>query len=359
MPVTHTWFGIETELAVGLAMLLTLTAYALLAGADFGAGIWDLLATGPRRSQQREILAKAIGPVWEANHVWMIFLIVILFSAFPSAFAALSIALFAPFHLVLVGIVLRGAAFVFRLHHDVASIHWRVWASIFGAASVITPFLLGATLSAVSSGGIRMAGDTVVVDPVLAWFSPVSLLVGALTLAICAYLAAVYLTVETQGPVQEDFRNRALGVWAVVAVLPAILLPLVARQAPLLWEHFARPEALPPMVLGLLFAAASGWAVFTRRYKLGRAFAVAEVVILLWGWAFAQWPYLIYPDFTVYNSAAPGPSIRFLLSTLPFGFGLLIPSLVLLFAVFKGAPKSGSGARQPLPTSGSPEQEPD
>lgn len=335
MQGTPLWFGASAEFLVGLAMLLVITAYTVLAGADFGGGIWDLLASGPRRNEQRHAISGAIGPVWEANHVWMIFLVVILFSAFPPAFAALSVALFVPFHLVLVGIILRGAAFVFRLHHDVATPHWRTWTTIFGAASTITPFILGATLSAVSSGGIRVLGGQVTVNPLQAWFSPVSLLTGALTLAICSYLAAVYLTVETQGPLQEDFRLRALWAWLVVAVLPAILLPLVAWQAPLLWEHFARPASAGPMTGGIMLAVASGWAVWHRRYRLARTLAVAEVIVLLWGWAFAQWPYLIYPDLTVYNSASSGPAIRFLLSTLPVGFGMLIPSLWLLFTVFK------------------------
>lgn len=342
MRTAHTWLGLEAEVAAGLAMLLALTAYAVLAGADFGGGIWDLLAGGPRRQEQRHAIARAIGPVWEANHVWLIFLIVILFTAFPPAFAALSIALFTPFHLALAGIVLRGAAFVFRAHHDVASVHWRLWSSVFGAASTVTPFILGATLSAVASGGIRSVNGAVVVDPVQAWFSPVSLLVGVLTLAICAYLAAVYLTVETDGELQEDFRRRALGAWAAVAVLPAVLLPLVAAHSPRLWQHFTRPQSLPPMIGGAVLALLSGWAVRARRYRLARALAVAEVIVLLWGWAFAQWPYLIYPDLTVYNSAASGPALRFLLNTLPFGFGVLIPSLWLLFAVFKGGARPGS-----------------
>jgi cytochrome bd ubiquinol oxidase subunit II len=175
------------------------------------------------------------------------------------------------------------------------------------------------------------------VDPAQTWLSPVSLLTGALTLGICAYLAAVFLTVETSGEVREDFRKRALAAWAVVAVLPAILLVLVAYGQPLLWEHFARIESMPPMALGVVLAAVSGWAVYKRKYKLARTTAVAEVVILLWGWAMAQWPYLIYPDVTVYNSAGSTPAIRFLLQTLPVGFAMLIPSLWLLFAVFKGS----------------------
>lgn len=336
MQTPHTWMGMEAEVAVGLAMLLALTAYAIFAGADFGGGIWDLLATGSRRREQQKAIENAMGPVWEANHVWLIFLIVILFTSFPTAFAALSIAFFLPLHLVLFGIILRGASFVFRANADVTSVHWQAWARVFGIASVVTPFLLGATLGAVSSGGIRVSGGAVSVDPSLAWFSPVSLIFGALTLAACAYLAAVFLTVETEGDLQEDFRLRSLGAAAAVAVLAALLLPLVQTGAPQLWEHLAKPSSVGPMLSGLVLAVGSFWAVASRRYHFGRFLAVAQVVVVLGGWAFGQWPYIIYPDLTVYNSAASGPSMRFLLSTLPFGFGLLIPSLLLLFAVFKG-----------------------
>ncbi|MDB4894306.1 MAG: cytochrome bd quinol oxidase subunit 2 apoprotein [Firmicutes bacterium] len=336
MNPANNWLGLPVLHAVGLTLLLALTAYVLTAGADFGGGIWDLLANGPRRDKQREVIAHAIGPIWEANHVWLIFVVVIMFTAFPPAFGALSIALFIPFHLLLGGIVLRGGAFIFRSHEEVASPRWRRWAAIFGAASVISPFILGATLSAVSSGGIRVVNGYVTVNTALAWFSPLSLLVGALTLAICAYLAAVYLTVETQGEIQEDFRRRALGAWAVVAILPAILLILVARHSPLLWAHFASLEARVPMAIGIVLAIGSGWAMWARRYKLGRILAMAEVAILLWGWAFAQWPYIIFPDVTAANSAAPVPTLRFLLNTLPYGFAILIPSLIFLFAVFKG-----------------------
>jgi len=336
------WFGLDAHALVGVAMLLALTAYAVLGGADFGGGIWDLLATGERRRERQEAIAHAIGPVWEANHVWLIFMIVILFTAFPRAFGALSIAFFAPLHLALVGIVLRGAAFVFRANMDPESPQWRTWASVFGAASTVTPFLLGTALGAVSSGGIRVTNGTVAVDPLQTWFSPVSLLIGALTLALFAYLAAVYLTVETEGAVREDFRARALGAGGAVALLAAVLIPLIARRSPLIWEHLSEPLSLPPMLMGALLAALSGWAVWTRRYILARATAVAEIVILLWGWAFAQWPYIIYPDLTVYNAAAPAPTIRFLLTSLPFGFALLIPSLWFLFTVFKGHPRGAS-----------------
>ncbi len=322
--------------AAALLALAGLTAYALLGITDFGGGVWDLLARGPRASAQRLAIARAMGPVWEANHVWLIFVIVILFTAFPPAFAALSVALFAPFHLVLVGIVLRGAAFVFRGHGADVAGPQRAWASLFGAASVVTPFLLGTALAAISSGAIRVSGEVVQAHP-SAWLGPFALAVGALTLSLGAYLAAVYLTVETSGALQEDFRRRALAAGAVVAVLAAVTLPLTAAHAPWLWSRLARPQTAPVLWAGLALALLSAWAVRERRYRLARVAAALEVTAVLWGWALAQWPYLIYPDVTVEAAAASPTVLRFVLLTLPVGGSLLAASLGLLFAVFKGA----------------------
>jgi cytochrome d ubiquinol oxidase subunit II len=332
----QTWFGLDPVVAAGGVMLLAITAYAVLAGADFGGGIWDLLARGPRREEHRQAIARAMGPVWEANHVWLIFVNVILFSVFPPAYRALGVAFFGLFHLVLVGIVLRGAAFAFRSGAPADSRQWRLWSPVFGAASTITPFLLGVAVSAISGGGIRVRpGGEVVVDPALTWFSPVSLLMGLLTVALCAYLAAVFLTVETGGEVREDFRRRSLWAGGVMAVLAAALLPLLPTAMPHLWDHLTRPVSAFPLVVGVGLALLSAAAVHTRRYRLARVAAVGEVIVLLGGWAFGQWPYLIYPDVTAQSAAAPGPAFHFLLNTLPVGLAILLPSLWLLYRVFK------------------------
>ncbi|MGE5674845.1 MAG: cytochrome d ubiquinol oxidase subunit II [Mycobacterium leprae] len=340
--------GADSVVVLGAVMLAALTAYAVLAGADFGGGIWDLLASGPTRDDQRRAIAQAIEPVWEANHVWLIFIAVILFTAFPPAFAALCIAGFGPFHVALIGIILRGSAFVFRNYSGDRSGAWQTWASVFGAASVVTPFLMGTMLGAASSGGIRVTGATVSTDPLHAWFSPVSLTIGALALALCAYLAAVYITLETEGAVQEAFRRRALGSGAIVALLALLLLPLTANYSPLLWQHLSRPQSFLPMLTGAVLAVLSAWALLRRRYVLARLSAVAEVVIVLWGWAFGQWPYLIYPDLTAYGSVSPAPTVRFVLRALPFGFALLLPSLWFLFSVFKS--RRTGPPNEPLPT---------
>src|SRR6266542_2091473 len=154
---------------LAFVMFCTLVIYAVLAGADFGAGVWDLLSRGPRSASQRRAVAEAIGPVWEANHVWLIFLIVLLFTCFPSAYAAASTALFWPLHLVLIGIVLRGAAFVFRAYGATTIGAKAVWSRIFGAASALTPMLLGMCLGAVSAGGIRVKGGALLSESLSAW----------------------------------------------------------------------------------------------------------------------------------------------------------------------------------------------
>lgn len=325
------------EMYAGLWMLLALTAYSFLGAADFGGGVWDLLAGGPRATEHRRLISRAMGPVWEANHVWLIFFLVVLFSAFPPVFAALSVAMFLPFHLVLAGIVLRGAAFVFRSYAPYDSVASRVWASVFGAASIITPFLLGAALGAVSSGAIRVQGGSVQANLAAALLGPFPLLVGFLTLALGAYLAAVYLTVEAPaGEVREDFRRRALWAGGAVALLAALLLPVMQRAVPWLAGGLLHPQALPLLLAGLLLTLAAAWALWLRRYYLARFASVAEVITLLWGWSLAQWPYLIYPDLTMLNSAAPPQILRFLLRLMPMGLVLLLPSLWLLFRVFKG-----------------------
>jgi cytochrome d ubiquinol oxidase subunit II len=321
---------------VAAAGLLGVILYGVLGGADFGGGVWDLFAGGPRRDEQRAAIARAMGPVWEANHVWLIFVIVLLFTGFPAGFAALSIGLFGLFHLVLLGISLRGAAFVFRGPEVVQRGPGR-WGTVFGAASVITPALLGMAIGAVSAGGPRARTGLVHLAGELPWFAPVSLAIGALALALCAYLAAVYLTVETEGELQGDFRRRALLAGTVVVGLAALALPLLAWEAPHLWRGLLSRRAAPVLVTGAAAALLSGWALLRRRYRLARTAAVVQVSLLLSGWGLAQYPYLTYPDMTLQDVAAPEATLRFVLYALPIGLGLVVPSLWLLFRVFKGA----------------------
>lgn len=338
------------DLASGLA-LVGLMAYGVLGGADFGGGIWDLFASGPRKRAQREAIADAMGPVWEANHVWLIFVIVVLFTCFPYGYAPLGIALFVPFHLALAGIMLRGAAFVFRANSRRRRSGARgglsalpsadMWGTIFGIASVISPFLLGMAFGVVTEGGIRLdkKGDVEPMD-FPHWLSPYSIGCGLLALSTCAYLAAVFLTVETEDDdgLREDFRLRAIISGTTTAGLALLVFLYAWHEANWFFRQLISLRTLPVLAAGLFCFAASAWAVFGRRYRLSRIFAVGEIVLLLLGWGLAQRPYLVYPDITFQYAAAPAATIAFVLTAIPFGAIVLVPSLWLLFAVFKAGP---------------------
>jgi cytochrome bd ubiquinol oxidase subunit II len=309
---------------MALVMLASLVAYAVLAGADFGAGIWDLLARGKRRAAHRAALAHAIGPVWEANHVWLIFVVVLLFTCFPAAYAQASIALFWPLHAVLIGIVLRGAAYVFRAYAAGSDATRDAWGSVFGASSALTPILLGMCLGALSTG-----------DP-YRWFDPFPVATGVLALLLCAYLAAVYLTWESHdAQLRDDFRRRALAVWWLAGVASVVALALARSEAAHLWTGLTSWPAILFIAAGSALAPISFAALRDNRFDLARYACAAQIVALLAGWASAQWPYLIYPDLTVANAAAPASTLRLTAWTLPFGLGALFPALWLLFRVFK------------------------
>lgn len=315
---------------IAILLILSTVTYAVLGGADFGGGIWDALAFGPRREAQRAAIADAMGPVWEANHVWLIFMVVILFTAFPAAYAAVCTQLFVPLHFVLAGIVLRGAAFVFRAYSPRttgrAAVAARRWGIVFGASSTLTPFLLGCILGALSSGATVHT----------AWMQPVPLLFGAFAVALCAYLAAVYLCVETTGELQSDFRKCALAAGTVSGALSVGALPFLNSFAPHLVAGLITVRAAPILASGVIASLVAGFALLRRRYHRARAATIVQTVSLLGGWALAQHPYLIYPTHTLYNVAAPAATLRFLLIATPLGMLFLIPSLWYLLRVFKG-----------------------
>ena len=325
------------ETVAVIAAIATL-AYGLLGGADFGGGVWDFFAFGERRNEQRAAIAHAMGPVWEANHVWLIFLIVILFTAFPPVYSTLSTALFVPFHLVLLGIVLRGAAFVFRAYGSRAGTTItrteRTWGVVFGISSTITPFLLGACMGAVATGAIRVRGDVVQTDG-LPWLTPLSLMTGALALALCAYLAAVYLTIETEGALQRDFCRYALWSGTATVALSVVALPLVRSEAPHLWQGLISTRVWPILAVGVVAALLAGWCLRTSRFRAARRAAIVQVAMLLAGFIAAQYPYIVYPDLSISSAAAPPASLRFFLVAVPIGMVVLLPSLALLFRVFK------------------------
>jgi cytochrome bd ubiquinol oxidase subunit II len=329
---------VTTEAAILGIVWIGLTLYVLLGGADFGGGVWDLLASGSRAEEQRRLIAAAIGPVWEANHVWLIFVLTGLLSAFPSVFADLSIALYLPFSLALIGIVLRGSAFAFRSHGEPESAWQRSWTRVFGVASLVTPFVLGAAAASIAGGRIRVVDGDVRADLVGSWTGLLSLFAGLFAVAICAYLAATYLTVEAvqrdEHELERDFRGRALVTGIVAGALAAIGLLLVRAEAPVLWKGML-DAGLAFAVVSALGGIVSLTAVWRGRYRVARAGAVVAVASVLFGWGVSQWPYLIVPDVTVADAAAPEATLRVVTIGFAIGGALLAPSLYLLFRIFK------------------------
>ncbi len=328
------------ELLAG-AVVVALNAYVLFGGADFGGGVWDLLATGPRQARQRDTIAHAIGPVWEANHVWLILVVVLLFTCFPPVFSRLVIALHLPLTLILLGIVLRGSAFTFRSYGGEDEPTQRRWGRVFAIASLVTPLLLGVGVGAIAAGRVVLPGGTGFradyVDP---WLSPFTLSVGVFTLVLFAFLAAVYLTVEAPEPeLKEDFRTRALLAGLALFAAAMTTLGLAWQEAPLVWHGLTTSDrALPVHLLTGIAAVVALWGLHGRRYHVARVAAVAQASFILWGWALAQFPYLLPPELTITAAAAPAITLRLTLGALALGALVLFPSLIYLFRVFKARP---------------------
>lgn len=332
------------ELWIGGIMLVSLTLYALSGGADFGGGIWDLLATGPRAKAQRDTIAQAIAPIWEANHVWLIMVVVLLFVAFPVAFAAISTALHIPLTIMLIGIVLRGSAFVFRAYDDSSDKTQRRWSLVFAIASVVTPMMLGVTLGAMITGYLRvdLATGQVLTDFFSAWLASFPFAVGLLTLALFAFLAAVYLILETDDPeLQEDFRRRALLAAVGVGGMAWVSFLVAGEGAPLMRQGLiGQWWSWPFQILTGMVALMALGALWVRRFRAARVLAIIQVTLIVWGWGLAQFPYLVVPDLTFANTAAPDSVLRPILIALGVGAVVLAPSFGYLYMVFKGQTRS-------------------
>ncbi len=323
------------------AVMVSLNAYVVMGGADFGGGVWDLLASGSRRTRQRALIADAIGPIWEANHVWLILVVVLLFTCFPSVFARLSVTLHIPLTLMLIGIVLRGSAFTFRSYDSQRDDVQRRWGAIFAGASIVTPVLLGVGVGTVAAGRVPAAPSGTFVDGYVSpWLGPFPLGVGLLTLVLFAFLAAVYLTLETaDADLREDFRRRALTSGVAAFGAAALSLALAYGEAPLVWrELLSTPWAAVLHLATAVAAVAALSALWTRRWRLARAAAVVQVSCIVWGWGFAQYPYLLPPDLTYAEAAAPAITLKLVLGALALGALVLVPSLYYLFRIFKSRP---------------------
>jgi cytochrome d ubiquinol oxidase subunit II len=323
--------------AVGAILLATITLYAVLGGADFGGGLWDLLAGGDRRGRvPRGLIEESITPVWEANHVWLVFALVVFWTGFPYAFAAVMAAVALPLWLALAGVVLRGAGFAFR--KEISRLPWqRATGATFALSSLMTPFFMGTVVGAIADGRIPANASHAILS---AWTGTTSLLTGFLFVAACGYLAAVYLVGEAERRGDQQMRayftRRARAAAIVAGALSLVTLLELDRTDPALFSLLTG-RALPLVIIAGLCGLAV-LALLTTGQPTGvrvtgaRVIAALGVAAVVWGWGVAQYPALL-PGTTVTlsNAGAPHTTLTAIVWLFVAAVVLVGPSFALLF----------------------------
>jgi cytochrome d ubiquinol oxidase subunit II len=325
-------------------MWLGVTAYALLAGADFGAGFWDLIAGDAiKGAPVRALIERVIGPVWEANHVWLIFVLVVLWTAFAPVFAAFASTLTIPLTAAAIGIILRGSAFAFRKASPGLQLK-RAFGAAFAASSIITPFFLGAAAGGVASGRVPLGNAEG--NLVTSWLNPTSILGGALAVVTCAFLAAVYLChdadVRGAPELAEWFRRRAIAVGGLASVVAACGGFVLHADAPRLFDGLTG-RAAPVVVISGLAGLSAMVLVARRRYVVARGVAGLAVGAIVWAWAVAQYPYMLVPAVRIEDVAAAPAVLRAVAVSLAIGMAVIGPGVVWLLALAQ-TPTSAASA---------------
>jgi cytochrome bd ubiquinol oxidase subunit II len=320
------------ELAAAL-MLVGLTFYVVLGGADFGAGFWDLTAGGAERGASvRGWVKRGMSPVWEANHVWLIFVLVVLWTAFPEAFGSIMSTLAIPLFLAALGIVLRGGAFA--LKGEAATIaEARALGATFALSSVVTPFFLGAAAGAIAAGEVPVGNAEG--DEWGSWTGALPLMVGVLAVATGAHIAAVFLGADARRAGRPDmvraFRLRALASGVGAGALALVGLAVVSSDAPDLYDDLVSGAGLGCVIVSGLAGVVTLVLEWRERFELARYTVAVAVGAIVAGWALAQEPYLLPPGLTVEEAAAPDATLAALLIAAALGMAVLIPALVWLF----------------------------
>jgi len=317
-------------LVLGVGVLL----YALLGGADFGAGFWDLTAGGAKRGERpRALIDRSIGPVWEANHVWLIFCVVVLWTAFPAAYSAVFSTLVIPLTLATLGIVLRGAGFAFRKVSTRLGVR-RVYGATFAIASVLTPFFFGAVLGGIASG--RVPTGNAEGDLWTSWLNPSGIAVGALAVAVCAYLAAVYMIVDARhlgdAALERYFTLRALGAGVVAGILAVVGILVLRSDATRTYDRLI-DQALPLVLLSAVCGIAVIVLLALGRPRGTRLLAAGTVASVIGTWGVAQWPYMLPETLTVDQAAGDSSTLVWIMVIFIVAIVLVIPSIFLLFVL--------------------------
>ena len=288
--------------AVAVVLFVAVTAYAVFGGADFGAGFWDLIAGGASRGERpRSLVDHSVGPVWEANHVWLIFALVVLWTAFPDAFASITLTLFVPLTLVALGIVLRGASFAFR-KSLLRTSQRRAFGALFASSSVLVPYCMGAVAGAIASGRVPGGGEAG--DPWSSWVNPASIVGGVLAVVAAVVAGAVafvgiFVLRSDARYVFDGLASRALPLVVVSALCGIGSLVLLLRQSP----------------------------------RGARLLAVGAVASVVWAWGVAQWPYILPTSLKVSAAAAPQATLTAVLVVFGVATVVIVPSLAFLYVL--------------------------
>ncbi len=338
--------------AVAVVLFFGVTAYAVFGGADFGAGFWDLIAGGAERGKRpRALIDHSIGPVWEANHVWLVFCLVVLWTGFSEAFASITLTLFVPLALVAFGIVLRGSSFAFR-KALVKTSQQRMFGAIFAVSSVIVPYCMGTIAGAIASGRVPAGGEAG--DPVDSWINPTSILGGVLAVCAVSYLASVYLIWDARrldhGPMVEYFRRRAVAAAIVTGVVAFAGIFVLNADAEYVFDGLTS-RALPLVISSALCGLGSLILLLRGAHRFARLLAIGAVVSVIWAWGVAQWDYILPESLTIADAAAPSATLATVLVVFGIAAVVVLPSLGLLYVLDQRGLLPGEGIETtPSPT---------
>ncbi|HEX5983412.1 MAG TPA: cytochrome d ubiquinol oxidase subunit II [Solirubrobacterales bacterium] len=319
--------------AAAVILWVGVTFYAVFGGADFGGGFWDLVAGGAERGERpRAVIQRSLTPVWEANHVWLIFCLVVLWTAFPEAFSAVMTTLYVPLTVAAFGIILRGSGFAFRKSIEGLSGR-RAAGATFAISSLLTPFFMGTVVGAIAAGNVPAEGNG---EPFSSWLQPLPLLVGAIFVAGGAYLAAVFLVGDARRAGDEEmeryFARRALDAAVVAGVLAIAGLFVLDSEAGYVYDRLVA-EGLPLVILSILCGAGALIALVWGARRPLRPLAGGAFVAVIWGWGVAQFPYLLPTSLRIDQAAAPDPTLTIVLIVFGIAAVLVLPSLALLYTL--------------------------
>jgi cytochrome d ubiquinol oxidase subunit II len=340
--------------AAAVVLFVGIMAYAVFGGADFGAGFWDLIAGGAQRgARPRAVIEHAIGPVWEANHVWLIFTFVVLWTCFPEAYASITLTVFVPLTIAAFGIVLRGSGFAFRKTVTKTSSK-RNFGAAFASSSVIVPYCMGAVVGAIASGRIPAGG--VAGDPWDSWVNPTSILGGVMAVVMVAYLASVYLTWDAHRLADDEmveyFRRRAIVAAVAAGVVAFAGIFVLHHDDPFLYQGLTS-RGLPAIIVSALCGLGSLVLLMRHAAHWARVLAAGAVATIVLGWGMAQWDYVLPQSLTVAQAAAPSGTITAVLIATAIAVVTLGPSFALLYTLDQRSLLPGEGVRDQASAPGS------